>query len=56
MTRRIIELSKKAIRDEVAWRRREGLPILIWKDGKVVDINKPRRGKKRGQKGGGRRG
>jgi hypothetical protein len=43
MTRRIIELSKKAIRDEVAWRRREGLPILVWKDGKVVDINKPRR-------------
>ena len=52
MTQRIIEISKQAIREEVAWRRREGLPILIWKDGKVVDINKPPRGKKRRRKGG----
>lgn len=52
MTERIIELSKKAIREEVAWRRREGLPILVLKDGKIVDINKPRRGKTRRRKGG----
>jgi hypothetical protein len=55
MTERIIEISKQAIREEVAWRRREGLPILIWKDGKVVDINKPRRGRAKKKAGGRKR-
>ena len=37
---------QRAIRNEVARLRREGLPIWIWKDGKVVDANPRSRRKK----------
>jgi hypothetical protein len=37
---------KRAIRNEVVRLRREGLPVWIWKDGKVVNDNlQPRRRK-----------
>jgi hypothetical protein len=43
--------AKAAIRDELAMRRKAGLPILVWQDGKVVDINKPRRGSRKRRAG-----
>lgn len=37
---------KRAIQNEVARLRREGLPVWIWKDGKVVNDNPRGRRKK----------
>lgn len=36
--RRMEVALKRAIDNEVARRRREGLPIHVWQDGKIVDL------------------
>jgi hypothetical protein len=46
----VARVAREAIRDELAWRRKEGLPILVWQDGKVVDLNRPRRRRKPGRR------
>jgi hypothetical protein len=34
---------KSAVKKAIAERTRLGLPVYVWKDGKVVDLNAPKR-------------
>lgn len=34
---------KSAVKKAIAERTREGLPVYVWKDGKVVDLNARKR-------------
>jgi hypothetical protein len=39
MEERALLALKDAVKEAIAERTREGLPVYVWKDGKVVDLN-----------------
>ena len=42
LERRALLALRAAVKEAIAERRRQGLPVYVWRDGKVVDIGKRR--------------